>query len=107
MAIKFYTDEHVHPGIAKALWKSNIDVLTAQQAGMLNAGDDSHLQFATAQGRVMITQDEDFLKLHAKMNHKGIAYAHQRTSIGKIIEGLLLINEAMTEEEMVNHVEYL
>jgi predicted nuclease of predicted toxin-antitoxin system len=107
MVIKFYTDEHVHPGIAKALWKNNIDVLTAQQAGMLDVGDDLHLQFATAQGRVMITQDEDFLKLHAKTNHKGIAYAHQRTSMRQIIEGLLLIYKAMTEEEMENHVEYL
>jgi predicted nuclease of predicted toxin-antitoxin system len=107
MAIKFYTDEHVHPGIAKALRKNKIDVLAAQQAGMLNAGDDSHLQFAAAEGRVMITQDEDFLKLHKKMNHKGIAYAHQRTSMRQIIEGLLLIYEAMTEEEMGNHVEYL
>jgi predicted nuclease of predicted toxin-antitoxin system len=107
MAIRFYTDEHVHPGIAKALRKNNIDVLTAQQAGMLDVGDNSHLQFATSQGRVMITQDEDFLKLHSKMNHKGIAYAHQRTTMRQIIEGLLLLYEAMTEEEMENHVEYL
>ena len=60
MAIKFYTDEHVHPGIAKALRKRGIDVLTAQQAGMLDVDDDEHLQFAASQGRVVFTQDEDF-----------------------------------------------
>jgi hypothetical protein len=34
----------------------DIDVLTAQQAGMLDVGDNSHLQSAAAQGRVIITQ---------------------------------------------------
>jgi len=43
MAIKLYADERVYPGIAKALQKSGIDVLTAQQAGMLDVDDKSHL----------------------------------------------------------------
>ena len=107
MAIKFYTDEHIHPEIAKALRKSGIDVLTAQQAGLLGVDDSEHLQFATSQGRIIFTQDEDFLDLHWKMKHNGIAYAHQRTSMRRIIEGLTLIYEAMNEEEMQNHVEFL
>ncbi len=104
MAIKFYMDEHVHPGVTKALRQRGIDVLTAQQAGNLNVDDEEHLQFAVSQGRVMFTQGEDFLKA---TNHKGIAYAHQRTPMRQIIEGLVLIAEEMTEEEMTNHVEYL
>ena len=107
MAIRFYTDEHVHPGIVKALQKNGIDVLTAQQAGMLDADDKSHLQFAASQGRVMITQDEDLLKPHWEMKHSGVAYAHQRTPMSRIIEGLILIFQAMTEDELENHVEYL
>jgi len=70
MAIKFYMDEHVHPGVTKALRQRDIDVLTAQQAGNLNFDDENHLQFAASQGRVIFTQDEDFLKA---TNHKGIA----------------------------------
>lgn len=104
MAIKFYMDEHVHPGVTKALRQHDIDVLTAQQAGNLNADDEEHLQFAASQGRVIVTQDEGFLEA---TNHKGIAYAHQRTPMRQIIEGLILISEVMIEEEMINHVEYL
>lgn len=104
MAIKFYIDEHIHPGVAKALRQRGIDVLTAQQAGNLNVDDEEHLQFAISEGRVMVTQDEDFLKT---TSHKGIAYAHQRKPMRQIIEGLVLIAETMTEEEMVNHTEYL
>lgn len=107
MAIKFYTDEHIHPGVVRALRKSGIDVLTAQQANMLDVDDDQHLQFATSQSRVIFTQDEDFLDLHSKMKHTGIVYTHQRTPMRRIIDGLTLIYEAVTEEEMKNHIEYL
>jgi len=81
MAIKFYTDEHVDPGIAKALRKNGIDVLTAQQAGMLDIDDKQHLQFSTSQGRVIFAQDDDFLDLHWKMQHSGIADASNHRGI--------------------------
>lgn len=67
MAIKFYMDEHVHPGVTKALRQRDVDVLTAQQAGNLNVDDEEHLQFAASQGRVIFTQDEGFLEA---TNHK-------------------------------------
>lgn len=107
MAIKYYTDEHMHPGIAKALRQREIDVLTAQQAGMLDTDDGEHLNFSTSQNRTLVTQDKDFLVLHSEMQHSGIAYARQRTPIRRIIEGLILIYEALTEDDMKNHVEYL
>ena len=107
MAIKYYLDEHVHPGVTKALEQRSVDVLTAQQAGMLGVDDEKHLQFSTSHGRVIFTQDDDFLDLHWRMKHGGIVYAHQKTPMRQIIEGLILIYEALTEDEMKNHVEYL
>ena len=97
-------DEHVHPGITKALRQHGIDVLTAQEADNLEIADEEHLQFAHSEGRVIFTQDEDFLRA---TSHNGIAYAHQRTPLRQIIEGWILIVEAMTEEEMKNHIEFL
>lgn len=108
MAIKFYTDEHIHPAVVTALRKQKVDILTAQEAGQLGIADESHLQFAASQGRSIITQDRDFLRLHQKnVAHHGIIYSRQGTSIREIINGLRLIHEAMTEEEMLNHVEFL
>lgn len=46
MAIRFYCDEHVDPAIAKALRTRGVDVLTAQEAGMLGVPDEDHLQLA-------------------------------------------------------------
>ena len=108
MAIKFYCDEHVDPAIVNALRKRGLDILTAQEADMLSVADEQQLQFAVSQHRAIFTQDTDFLRLHRTgVAHQGIIYSHQSTSIGKIIQGLLLIYQVLTEEEMENHVEYL
>ncbi len=108
MAIRFYCDEHIDLAISNALQKRGVDVLTAQEAGMLGAPDEDHLQLAISQQRVILTQDTDFLRMHKSgIRHLGIVYAHQSTSIGRMIQGMLLISQAMTEEEMKNHVEYL
>ena len=108
MAVKFYCDEHVDLAIASALRKRGADILTAQEAGMLGAADEVHLQLAVSQNRAIFTQDTDFLRLHKSgSTHHGIIYTHRSTPIGKIIQGLLLIYQVLTDEEMENHVEYL
>ena len=108
MAIKFYCDEHIDPAIASALQKRGADILTAQAADMLGTADEIHLQFAVSQSRVIFTQDTDFLRLHKSgVAHRGIIYTHRSTPIGKIIQGLILIYQVLSEEEMENHVEYL
>jgi predicted nuclease of predicted toxin-antitoxin system len=108
MAIRFYCDEHIDLAIANALRKRGVDVLTAQEAGLLGVPDQDHLQLAISQNRVILTQDTDFLRMHKLgVSHSGIVYAHQSASISKMIQGALLIFQAMTEDEMTNHVEYL
>lgn len=74
---------------------------------MLGVEDKTHLEFSSSQNRVLITHDQDFLILQRVMKHTGIVYARQRTPIAKMIQGLILIYETMTEDEMKNHVEYL
>ena len=85
-----------------------VDVLTVQEAGMLEADDEAHLALALEQGRVIFTQDADFLRLHAKgVNHAGVVYAHQQTPVGRIIRGLMLIYQVLEPEDMCNHVEFI
>ena len=74
----------------------------------MNATDQQHLEFASREGRVMFTQDEDFLKFHAAgLEHAGIVYAHQGTSIGDVIRGLMLVRQLLSAEEMKQQVEFL
>ena len=75
---------------------------------MLGASDEEHLQRALAEGRVIFTQDDDFLRLHASgLEHAGIAYIPQNASIATVIRGLMLIYQVLDAEEMRGHVEYL
>lgn len=107
-AVKYYTDEHVAKAVARGLRERGVDVLTATQAGMLGAPDEEHLQRATHEARVVVTQDDDFLRLHAAgTQHAGIAYSPQGTSIGDIIRGLMLIYQVLDTDDMQNHVEFL
>ena len=106
--VNFYMDEHVHPAITHGLRLRGIDVLTAQDAHMLGVPDEEHLRLAASLGRVVFTHDDDFLKLHsAGFAHAGIAFAHQRTSIGRVVRALTLIHEILSNDEMANRVEFL
>ena len=62
----------------------------------------------TATGRVVVTQDSDFLRLHADGRaHRGIIYASAHLSVGEMIRGQMLVQDLLTAEEMVNHLEFL
>ena len=78
------------------------------EARTLGASDASQLRLARDEGRVVFTQDDDFLRLAAAgTSHAGIVYTTQDRAIGEIIRGLMLIHEVLTAEEMVDRVEYL
>ena len=75
---------------------------------MRGATDEELLNHALSQGRVVLTQDADFLRLHAiGTSHSGIIYASQQTSVDKIIQGVMLIAEVLVVEEMIDHIEFL
>jgi predicted nuclease of predicted toxin-antitoxin system len=106
--LKFQTDEHIPSAVIAGLKRRGIDVLSTPQAALLGATDENQLTFATQQQRVMITQDDDFLILHAQgVQHAGIIFVQPGKSIGYMVRGLHFIYQMMTDKEMKNHVEFL
>jgi uncharacterized protein with PIN domain len=106
--IKFYTDEHVARAVVRGLRQRGVDVLTVVEAGMLGASDEDHLERARKEGRVIFTQDDDFLRMHAAGDtHAGIVYAPQQTAIGGIVRGLMLIYQILDADDMQGQVEFL
>ena len=104
MKISFYLDEHV----ANGLRQRGIDVLTVAEAGLLGAPDESHLAWALGEGRVVFTQDVDFLRMHADgAGHAGIVYAPHGTRLDRIVQGLVLIHQILESQEMSGQVEFL
>ena len=106
--VKYYTDEHVPTAVVAGLQRRSVDVLTTSEAKMLGASDEAQLAFATKQERVLFTQDDDFLRLHAAgVEHTGIVYVHQGVTIGHMVRGLHFIFQVLNANEMRNHVEFL
>jgi predicted nuclease of predicted toxin-antitoxin system len=106
--ISFYTDEHVSRAVIQGLRHRGIDVLTVPEAGLMGASDQEHLNRALQEGRVIFTQDDDFLRLAAAGNpHAGIVYARQHTSVREILRSLRMIYEVLDAEDMTGHIEFL
>jgi len=106
--IRFYADEHIPKAVIQGLRQRGVDILTVAEAGLLAANDVTHLRFVREVSRVIVTQDDDFLRLAAAgESHAGIVYAPQHTSVSALIHGLLLIHRVLDAEEMVDHVEFL
>jgi predicted nuclease of predicted toxin-antitoxin system len=107
--IRFQLDENCHRAIAAGLRRLGVDVSTTPEAGLLSSTDEEQVAHALRLGRVLFTQDRDFLQLHADGTpHAGIVYRDKDTlSIGEIITRLVLVWEIFEPEEMANRVEYL
>lgn len=106
--VRFYLDEHVGRIVRNALRQRGIDVESVGAAGRLGATDAEHLEYARSVGRVVVTQDADFLRLHAEGHeHAGTAYAAQGTSPRRFLDGLFVIHAVLGADDMAGHVEFL
>ena len=107
--IRFHLDENANNAIADGLRRRGIDVTISSQANLISASDEEQLAFAHSQGRVLFTQDRDFLGLHySGVNHSGIVYAIKGSyTTGEILRGLILIWEVLTPKDIVGNLEYL
>ena len=105
--IRFHLDEHIHPGIADGLRRRTVDVTTTREADLEGADDEAHLAYAHTAGRVLVTHDEDFLRLHQQgVAHAGMVYCHQRQALGDLLHHLVLLWEVLDPQEMHKQVEY-
>lgn len=113
MPIAFYMDEHVHPAITDGLRLRGIDVLTVQEDGLRGAADLVLLDRATGLGRVIFTQDQDFLAEATICQTGGIPFAgivygaQENTTIGQCVLDLEIIAGVFDPIDMADRVEHL
>jgi len=107
--LKFHLDESMDNAIAEGLRRQKIDVTTTPGLKMLGISDEEQVAFALQSGRVILTHDADFLRLHRQgFEHAGIVYCQQgRRSIGEIIRSLIRIWEMQTPASMFKHIEFI
>ena len=106
--LKLYMDQHVHAAVTSGLQSREVDVLTAYEDGQSDKSDPDILQRATELGRVLFTQDVDFVEitnewLETGRDFCGTIYAHQqKATIGQLIDDLEVICQAMSTDEIHN-----
>jgi hypothetical protein len=90
-----------------------VDVITAYEDGASELADSALLDRAMELGRVLFTQDNDFLtegtyRQRNEIPFAGVIYAHQRdVPLGVCIADLEIITKAENPEDLMNNVIYL
>ena len=113
MSLRLYMDHHVPRAITTGLRVRGVDVLTTQEDGTQTLEDAALLDRADELGRVLFTQDDDFLaeaarRVQERRMFPGIIYAHQlRVSIGQCVRDLELMAKLGNPEELANQVFFL
>jgi hypothetical protein len=58
--VRFQLDEHLPHAIARSVRRLGIGVSTAEEAGTVGMSDGGLLAYCLAEGRVLVTNDNDF-----------------------------------------------
>ena len=88
-------------------------MLTAQEDGTAEWDDAELLRRAGTLGRILFTQDDDFLVEVARLQREGksfptVVYAHQlNATVRECVDSLELISKATTEGEHRGQVIYI
>jgi predicted nuclease of predicted toxin-antitoxin system len=110
MMLALYTDHHVNSATVEGLRRRGIDVLTAFEDGFERRSDADILARATELGRLVFTQDVDFIALTdewltAGKSFSGVVFAHQlKVTIGQAIRDLELVCRVLTSTEVASQL---
>ena len=112
MPLPVLLDVHVPISVTDAIRRAGIDAVTAQEANLALLDDDRLLEAARMTGRVLVTQDADFLEIVPRWVEEGracggVIFARQGTAIGRLIDDLVLCLEVLSSDEIVGRVVFL
>lgn len=106
-------DVHVPYAISFGLRLREVDVVTSQEDDTTELEDSDLLDRATALGRVLFTQDTDFLRIardrqNRRIEFAGIIFASQNEiTMSACIRDLELIAKVYEPEELADHIEFV
>jgi hypothetical protein len=113
MPLTLYMDVHVPIVVTEALRRRGLDVLTSQNDGTATLVDELLLARATELGRILFTQDQDFLRIAADSQREGRSFlgvvfaAQQGVSLGRLADDLELLLTCCEPQELRDRVTYL
>jgi hypothetical protein len=113
--LTFLADENFNADVVRGLLRrhAGFDIVTVQDVGLAAAGDPAVLEWAAANGRIVVTHDVNTLpgfafgRVAAGLRMPGVVAVAEALPIGPVIEDLLVLSEASLEGEWENQVIYL
>ncbi len=112
-SIKFYMDVHIAKEAVYQLQQKGVDAIHCGDVGNADLDDTDHLEYATQQGRVMVSCDEGFERYHIQWQAQGKTHAgivwfrmkDQCQSISAVVREILFLYEAaIYETDLYNRV---
>lgn len=99
-------DEHVPSPVVNALRSNGYDVCHAQEEYGQGEEDAALLEACADDGRVLLTNDNDFARLNDEVEHAGIVvYNDQELQPRSVVRGVVLIDDAY--DELDDRLEWL
>jgi hypothetical protein len=113
--MKFAADENFDNRILRGLFRRqpDLDIVRVQDTEVAGVDDPPLLEWAAAEGRILLTHDEKTIPRHAyeRMGEggsvAGVIVASDSLPISVVIEDLLLIVSCSSAAEWVNQVQRL
>ncbi len=113
MTVALYMDHNVIRAVVEGCRAAGLEVLTAFEDGWHEQSDVDILGRAGVLGRVVFTQDTDFIVLATERQTGGIPFPgvifgkHGSMPIRKVIDDLKLICHTLAVEELANQLIWL
>ncbi len=111
--IRLYMDVHVRREVTVGLRMRGVDVLTAQEDDAATLPDAELPTRATERGRVLFSQDADFLREAAARQESGSTFSgvifgeQLALTVGQCIRDLELIAKVYDPPDIVDRIEFL
>jgi hypothetical protein len=113
--IRLLADENFNADIVRGLRRRlpKIDAPRIQDIGMRGANDETVLEWAAAEGRMVLTHDVSTLiafawkRVAAGQHHAGVAAVSQQAPVGAVVADLVLLAECSADDEWANQILFI
>lgn len=106
--LAFLADEHVDRALILGVRANGYEVAVVSESYPAGEDDDALLDVCENRGRVLITNDRDFVRIGRTRSHPGIViYTAQVVSVGRFVGAVRRIDDHFTYESIRDQVLWL
>jgi predicted nuclease of predicted toxin-antitoxin system len=106
--LSFLADEHVKRSYVHALRGNGFKIVAVAEGDETGQRDDIHLERSSRGNLVVLTNDDDFVRLAGEHSHAGIVfYSEQNHDPSDFVTAIRRIDRFFSPDDMRNHVEWL